>query len=366
VIPVAHPLAQYQAYKDAIDAAMLRVVQSGRYILGAEVEAFERAFARYCHRDYAIGVASGTDALILALKALGIGPGAEVITVSHTAVATVAAVLAVGATPVLVDVDPIHYTLDPAALEVALTKTTKAVIAVHLYGQAADMGAINSFASRHGLSVIEDCAQAVGGSYKGRQLGSLGDSACFSFYPTKNLGALGDGGMVVTSDAKLAGRVRQLRQYGWDEHGNTHGIGVNSRLDELQAAILAAKLLSLDADNARRAALAARYAAGLVGLPLRVPATRSGSRHVFHLYVIACDERGALKAHLASAGITTGIHYPLPVHRQDGYTQRVHVPARCVVTERLVERILSLPLYPELQEYEVDRVVTAIRAYYRR
>ena len=211
--------------------------------------------------------ASGTDALILALRALGIGPGDEVITVSHTAVATVAAVLATGATPVLVDVDPVFYTIDPAAIEAAITPRTKAIIAVHLYGQPADMDAIIAIARRRGLRVIEDCAQAAGARYRGRAVGGIGDIGCFSFYPTKNLGAIGDGGMVVTADARVAARVRRLRQYGWDEARNTHEVGLNSRLDPLQAAILHAKLPHLDADNARRAAIAARYAQGLAGLP---------------------------------------------------------------------------------------------------
>jgi len=364
VIFLASPLAQYRTHKVAIDAAVSRVMERGLYVLGEEVAAFERAFAQYCQCEYAVGVASGTDALILTLRALGIGPSCEVITVSHTAIATVSAVLAVGAIPVLVDVDPVHYTIDPATFELALTERTKAIIAVHLYGQSADIDTIKVFANRHGLFLIEDCAQAAGGTYAGMPVGGFGEAACFSFYPTKNLGAIGDGGMVVTSDLEIAKRVRRLRQYGWDERGQTCSIGVNSRLDEIQAAILAAKLLSLDTDNNRRAELAARYADGLAGLPITVPQTRPEARHVFHLYVVACDDRDALRSHLASVEIESRMHPPLPVHRHEGYAQRVRLAGELTVTDRLAARILSLPMYPELAEQEVDRVIMTIRSYY--
>jgi dTDP-4-amino-4,6-dideoxygalactose transaminase len=364
VIPFALPAAQYRTYKGAVDAAVGRVMESGTYILGHEVATFERAFARYCQCEHAIAVGSGTDALTLALRAFEIVSPAEVVTVSHTAVATVAAVLAAGANPVLVDVDPVYYTLDPGALELAVTERTKAIIAVHLYGQSADMESIVALAKRHGLVLIEDCAQATGGTYRGKPLGSFGDVACFSFFPTKNLGAIGDGGMVVTSDLGIAERLRRLRQYGWDEHRKTEGIGVNSRLDEIQAAILSVKLPHLDTNNNRRANLAGRYADGLSGLPITVPRSRPGARHVFHLYVVACDERDTLRAHLASAEIGSGIHYPLPVHVQDGYAQRVRLAGELAVTNRLSRRILSLPMYPELREEDIERITTLIRSYY--
>lgn len=365
MISNALPLAQYQANKRAIDEAVLRVMESGSYILGTEVSAFENAFAEYCQSRYGVGVANGTDALILALKAVGIGNFDEVIMVSHTALATAAAVLAAGAIPILVDVDPVHYTLDPLALEEALTAKTKAIIAVHLYGQVADMDGIRAFANLHNLSLIEDCAQAVGAIYKGNRVGSIADAACFSFYPTKNLGALGDGGMVVTADAEIAKNVRQLRQYGWDEHRQTTGIGVNSRLDEIQAAILAVKLQNIDDDNARRSALALRYSEGLAEIPVITPVTRPDSSHVFHLYVIDCDNRDGLKSHLESAGIGAGIHYPIPIHKQTGYSNKVTIPKEGLpVTERLAERILSLPLYPELGSEDVDYVIANIRSYY--
>jgi dTDP-4-amino-4,6-dideoxygalactose transaminase len=364
MISVAKPAAQYLTHKAAIDAAIRRVLTSGNYILGDEVASFELAFAQYCHCEYAVGVGSGTDALSLALKAFQVDSAHEVITVSHTAIATVAAVLAVGAIPVLVDVDPLYYTMDPGAVELAITKRTKAIIVVHLYGQAADMEPLIGLAKHHGLIVIEDCAHALGGSYKGKRLGSFGDAACFSFYPTKNLGAIGEGGMVVTSDSIIANRVRRLRKYGWDEHRQTCDIGVNSCLDEIQAAILSAKLPSLDADNDRRAILAARYSNRLADLPIIVPHIRPETCHVFHQYVIACDERDALMSYLAAAKIGTGVHYPLPAHRHDGYASRVRPATELAGTDRLATRILSLPIYPELQEEEVESVIAAIVSYY--
>jgi dTDP-4-amino-4,6-dideoxygalactose transaminase len=366
VIHWAYPLAQYRAHRSAIDAAISRVLEGGAYILGAEVESFERAFGDYCSVEHAVGVASGTDALILTLRALGVGPGDEVITVSHTAVATVAAVLATGATPVLVDVDPIFYTIDPARVEQALTQRTKAIIAVHLYGQAADMEAITAIVKRRGVRVIEDCAQAAGAGCGNRVVGSLGDIACFSFYPTKNLGAIGDGGMVITADAELAVRLRRLRQYGWDESRVTREAGLNSRLDPLQAAILNAKLPHLDADNERRRTIAGQYQKGLAGLPLAQPAVRARSQHAYHLYVVACDHRDALSKHLSGAQVGCAVHYPVPVHLQKGYAERAILPKDGLpVTTRLAARILTLPLYPELSDESVAYVIASVRGYYK-
>ena len=364
MICFAQPAAQYRAHKEAVDAAVRRVMESGTYVLGDEVASFEVALAQYCHCQYAVGVGSGTDALILALRAFRIGQSDEVITVSHTAIATVAAVLAVGAIPVLVDVDPVYYTIDPRAFDLAITKQTKAIIVVHLYGQSADMEKVALIARRHHLVLIEDCAQALGGSYKGQRVGSFGDAACFSFYPTKNLGAIGDGGMIVTADPVIEGRVRRLRKYGWDKNRSTDDIGVNSCLDEIQAAILSAKLPSLDADNHRRAELAARYSDSLVGLPVTLPRIRPECRHVFYQYVIACHERDALMYHLAAANIKTGIHYRVPVHRHNGYARCVRLSGELVVTDRLADQILSLPIYPELGEEQVECVAEAIRSYY--
>jgi dTDP-4-amino-4,6-dideoxygalactose transaminase len=366
VIPWASPAAQYQAHKNAIEAAITRVLDSGTYVLGREVESFEGVFADYCGVAHAVGTGSGTDALFLALRSLGIGPGDEVITVSHTALATVAAIVATGATPVLVDVDATFYTIDPARIEEAIGPRTKAIVAVHLYGQPADLEPIEAVAKRHQLRLVEDCAQAAGARYRGRRVGSIGDLACFSFYPTKNLGAIGDGGMVTTTDAGLASRVRRLHQYGWNEDRETDDVGVNSRLDPLQAAILGAKLPHLEKDNARRATIAARYGEGLSALPLALPVTREGDTHVYHLYVIGSDQRDALIKHLGRHGIGCGIHYPVPVHLQNGYVQRIRVAEGGLsVTEHLTRRIVSLPIYPELGDAEVERVIAAIRDFHR-
>ena len=366
-IPLASPLAQYRAYKAPIRNAIDRVLESGVYILGGEVESFEHEFAEFCGGGEAVGVASGTDALILALKALGVGPGDEIITVAHTAVATVAAILATGATPVLVDIDELYMTLDPAALDASVTPRSKALIAVHLYGQAADLDPIRACARRHGLALIEDCAQAAGGRYRGRRLGSIGDIGCFSFYPTKNLGAIGDGGMILTGERKIAACARRLRQYGWDDARQTHEAGLNSRLDPLQAAILRAKLPHLDADNARRAVIARRYQRGLHGLPVTTVKERSGTEHVYHLYVITCTQRDDLMNHLSGCQISSAIHYRVPVHKQPGYAEHAIVPRGGLpITERVCWKILSLPLYPELSDADVDRVIAAVCGYFSR
>jgi dTDP-4-amino-4,6-dideoxygalactose transaminase len=364
-IPWASPLAQYRAHKAPIQSAINRVLDSGAYILGGEVETFEQAFAEFCGGGEAVGVASGTDALILALKALGIGPSDEVITVAHTAVATVAAVLACGAVPVLVDVDPKYYTIDPAQIEDAITIRTRAIIVVHLYGQAADMDAIVGIVRRRKLRLIEDCAQAAGGRYRKQRLGSVGEVGCFSFYPTKNLGAIGDGGLVLCADAGIAQRVRRLRQYGWNEARVTSEPGLNSRLDSLQAAIVNAKLPYLDAQNSGRAKIAALYNERLPSLPLSLPTVRPNSEHAYHLYVIRSEKRDGLRTYLAANGIGTAVHYPIPVHRQPGYAERVVIPARGLpVTEKLAGQIISLPIYPGLSDDDVDRVIRSVGRFY--
>ena len=366
MISFAAPLEQYRSQQAEIDAAVARVFASGNYILGEEVAVFERAFATACGTAHAVGVGNGTDAITLVLRALGVGPGDEVITASHTALATVAAILAVGAVPVLVEIDPDHYTLDPAALAVATTTRTKAIVAVHLYGQAADLEAILEFADKRGIAVIEDCAQSAGGRLNGRQLGSIGRAGCFSFYPTKNIGALGDGGAVVTSDPELASRVRRLRQYGWDNERQTDGIGINSRLDPVQAAILGVKLPRLAKWNERRREIGGRYNAAFQDLPLTLPAERPGSEHVYHLYVVVLDDRNGLRRSLAAAGVEAGVHYPLPAHLHPGYSERVQAVGGLTFTERLCDRILSLPLYPELSDTEVERIIAAVWRYFGR
>jgi dTDP-4-amino-4,6-dideoxygalactose transaminase len=365
MILCANPKAQYLAHREEIDAAIRAALESGRYILGEEVIAFETEFAAYLGVAHAVGCGSGTEALRLALGALGIGPGDEVITVAHTAVATVAAIELAGATPVLVDIDPVHYTLDPARLEAAITPRTKAILPVHLYGQPADLAAILAVARRHGLRVIEDCAQAHGACWDGRRVGVFGDAACFSFYPTKNLGALGDGGMVVTNDETIANDVRLLREYGWAERYISHRVGWNSRLDELQAAILRVKLRHLDRDNARRRAIADRYDHELRDLGITLPARRAGSTHVFHLYVIRHPQRDRLLDFCRRQGIAPGVHYPVPVHLQPAYRDRLAGAGCLPETERAAREVLSLPLYPELEDEAVTRVIATIRAFSR-
>ena len=344
-IPQTDPRAGYLEERAAIDAAIARVLASGQYILGREVEAFEAEFAAWLGVGHAVGVGSGTDALELALRACGIGQGSGtgqlVFTVSHTAVATVAAIERAGAVPVLVDIEPGGFTMDPTALEAALSDPPPgrpaAILPVHLYGEPADLAPIMNLARRHGLYVIEDCAQSHGAAYRGAPTGSFGDIACFSFYPTKNLGALGDAGMTATNDPDLAVALREIREYGWRDRYVSARIGINTRLDPLQAGVLRARLPRLAGDNARRQAIAARYDQGLAGLPLDLPRRRAECGHVFHQYVIRTPQRDGLREHLRAAQIGTGIHYPVPVHLQPAYQARLaeypaglpKPPARC-------------------------------------
>jgi dTDP-4-amino-4,6-dideoxygalactose transaminase len=368
-IPQTDPRAGYLEKRSLIDAAIADVLEGGRYILGPAVEAFEAAFADAVGVAHAIGCGSGTDAIELALRACDIGPGDVVFTVSHTAVATVAAVERTGATPVLIDVEPNTYTMAPfelrRALQMPLPGRPAAVLAVHLYGQPADLAALTEIARAHGLRLIEDCAQSHGARYRDRPAGSFGDIACFSFYPTKNLGALGDGGMVVCDDPGLASAAREIREYGWRARYVSARVGINSRLDPIQAAILAVKLPSLPADNARRQGLAERYDQGLAGLPLMLPARRPLATHVFHQYVVRLATRDRLREHLHARGIGTAVHYPVPVHQQPAYQGRLMAgPSGLDVSERAAQQILSLPIYPQLAPSAVDRVIAEIREFF--
>ncbi len=360
MILVANPHAQYQSYKNDIDAAIRNVLEKGRYVLGDEVRLFEEEFAHFLGASGAVGVGSGTEALHVALKACGIGAGDEVITVSHTAVATAAAIELAGATPVFVDIEPTFYAVDPAQLEKAITPKTKAIIPVHIYGHPVDLKPVLDIAKRYKLRVIEDCAQAHGAQYDGRRVGTWGDIGCFSFYPTKNLGALGDGGALVSNDAALLKRARLLREYGWAERYVSHEPGWNSRLDELQAALLRVKLKHLDQDNAKRVTLAQTYHKNLKGLTL--PAERAGSKPVYHLYVVRSPKRDALKAHLEKAGVQALIHYPVPIHLQPAYQKRL-VTRALPHTELAAKEILSLPLYPELTQADQHQVIQAIHSF---
>jgi dTDP-4-amino-4,6-dideoxygalactose transaminase len=369
-VPAANPHASYAAHQEEIDAAIHRVLASGWYVLGQEVSAFEEEFAGYIGSREAVGVGSGTDALVLALRACGVEPGDAVLTVSHTAVATVAAIELAGARPVLAEVEPETFTLDPAGLEAALQAAgaadIKAIIAVHLYGHPANLPAILDIAARHGLKVIEDCAQAHGAAVQGRKVGALGaQAAAFSFYPTKNLGALGDGGAVVTDDPDVAAQVRLLRQYGWRQRYVSELPGLNSRLDELQAAVLRVKLRYLDQENGRRREIAALYNSLLAQTPLGLPPVRPGATHVYHQYVVRSRHRDQLQAFLEAHGIGTMIHYPVPVHLQPAYRGRLRLANPLAGTEALCREILSLPLYPHLSDADVERVGGVITDFYR-
>ncbi len=370
-IPQTDPKANYLAHKAEIDAAIQRVLDSGWYILGQEVKRFEDEFAGFIGVKHAVGVGNGTDALELALRACGVGPGDSVITVSHTAVATVAAIERCGATPILVDIDPATYTMDPNHLKDTLQgiksfpssvpRPPSAVIPVHLYGHPVDMPAILEIAHRYNLLVIEDCAQSHGASLNSRKTGAWGDIAAFSFYPTKNLGALGDGGMVITDDADLAEKVQLLRQYGWKQRYISEISGGNSRLDELQAAILRVKLCTLEQENERRREIAYRYDR-LLSKSLHLPVVRSGANHAYHQYVIRTMHRDQLWEYLGQYNVGTGIHYPQPVHLQSAY-KGIITSGKLPFTEKAAQEVLSLPMYPQLQDKQVERVADLINAF---
>jgi dTDP-4-amino-4,6-dideoxygalactose transaminase len=341
-----------------IDQSIRRVVERGWFILGPEVEAFERAFAEYHGVNHAVGVANGTDAIELALRAGGIGPGDEVITVAHTAVATVCAIERTGARPVLVDIDPRSYTMDPSAAAAAITSRTRAIVPVHLYGHPAEITAIAALAERHQLLLVEDCAQAHGARFNDKLVGAYGHMAAFSFYPTKNLGACGDGGAVITHDAHYSAKLRRLRNYGQVTRYVHVERGVNSRLDEVQAAILCVKLKHLDRFNQNRREIAAEYNRQLQGVTL--PWAHPLAYHVYHLYVIRHPKRDQLAETLKSLGIGTLIHYPIPNHLQEGYRDLGYVAGSLPVTERVAKEILSLPLYFGLTPEDIRVVADGV------
>jgi dTDP-4-amino-4,6-dideoxygalactose transaminase len=366
-IYASNPRAGYLAYKAEIDAAVQGVLAAPHYILGPAVEHFETAFAGFVGVAHGVGVNSGTDALHLALTGLGIGPGDEVITVSHTSVATVAAIEMSGARPVLVDVELPWFTIDPKAVASAIGPRTRAIVAVHLYGQPADLTAIQALCARYALALIEDCAQCHGATWEGRPTGSFGAAACFSFYPTKILGSVGDGGMVLTNDNALAEKIRMLRQYGWRQPQMSLTPGWNSRLGPIQAAILSVKLRHLPEILKLRRQIASRYWTGLAGLPLNLPVDRESSQHAYHLYVARCTDgtaRRSLLEHLAAKGIVAGIHYPAPVHAQPAYAGRLKAHS-LTTTTMISAQILSLPLYPELTESHQNAIVSAVSGFFK-
>jgi dTDP-4-amino-4,6-dideoxygalactose transaminase len=362
-IPFVDLKAQYAALRGEIRAALDDALDSMELLLGPNVRAFESELAASCGVRHAIGVGSGTDALYLALRACGVGPGDEVITVSNSFIATAAAIVQVGATPVFVDVDPDTQLIDPAAVRAAITGNTTAIVPVHLFGQVADMASILQIAREHGLRVIEDACQAHGAIFDGRRAGSLGDAAAFSFYMSKNLGAYGEGGAVTTPSDEIAERIRRLRDHGSDTKYRHVELGVNSRLDELQAAVLRVKLRRLEAWNALRRRHAERYAEALDGLDVVLPRARSSDEHVFHLYVIQTppELRDTVQATLSARGVATGIHYPIPIHQQPAMEHARSRGTALPVTEALAPRILSLPMYPELQPDQIEYVAACLR-----
>jgi dTDP-4-amino-4,6-dideoxygalactose transaminase len=363
MILCADPSAQFDSYQNEIEEAVLAVMRGNRYVLGEEVASLEKEFADYIETTSAIGVANGTDAIELALRALDIGLGDEVITVSHTAVATIAAIEATGADAVLVDVEPEYYTLNPNQLEEVFSVKTRAIIAVHLYGQSANLDVIKDFCKIKNIFLIEDASQAHGAKYKGKRLGSIGDIGCFSCYPTKNLGAIGDAGLITTKDTDLATKIRMLREYGWNNRISEYP-GRNSRLDEIQAAVLRIKLKYLDSDNEKRRQIAQYYMANLADSQTSLPVIRLDNESVFHLFVIQVERRQELLDYLLSKCIQAGIHYPVPVHLQPAYKNRVKLASNMRVTENLSNKIVSLPMYPELSIQEATEIINAVKSFF--
>ena len=343
-----------------ITQAIQRVIKKGRFILGEEMQAFEEEFSNYIGTKYAIGVNSGSDAIFLAIKSLGIGRGDEVITVSHTFISTIDAITRNGAKPIFVDISPDTYCIDVTKIEKKITKRTKAILPVHLYGNSCDMKPIMGIAKRYGLHTIEDACQSHGAEYKGKKVGSIGDVGCFSFYPAKNLGAYGDGGMIVTNNKALAKKLKMMRNYGQSRKYYHDFVGVNSRLDEIQAAILRVKLRHLDEWNNRRREIAEFYNELLKDSGVILPTEQPDTKHIYHLYVIRHNKRNKLQQHLLKNGIQTQIHYPIPVHKQKAYID-TGITAKLPVTEKICKEILSLPMYPYLKKEEIVRIAKVIK-----
>lgn len=362
-VPFVDLAAQHEVIGDDVDRAMLDVVKRSDFILGREVTLFEEEFAAYCGVSFAIGVDTGISALELSLRAMGVGPGDEVITAANSFIASASPISMVGARPILVDVDPQTYNLNPDLLETAITARTKAVIPVHLYGQPADLQPILDIAQCHGIRVLEDACQAHGALYRGRRAGSYGDAAAFSFYPAKNLGAYGDGGMVLTNDPDIAEKVRMLRNYGQREKYRHEVLAFNRRLDTIQAAVMRVKLRYLDAGNDSRYRHATLYSSLLAEVNVITPFESSQVRHVYHLYVVQVEKRAELQRHLTALGISTGIHYPTPIHLQPAYAHLGYRAGDFPVTEELAGKVLSLPMYPELRDEQIHYVAESVRSF---
>jgi dTDP-4-amino-4,6-dideoxygalactose transaminase len=361
MIPFLDLKAQYAAIKPELDAAVLRVLASGQYVLGDEVAAFEEEFSAFCGAGHGIAVNTGTSALHLALLAAGVGPGDEVITVPFTFVASAAAIWMAGARPVFVDIVPASFTMDPMRLEKAITRRTRAIVPVHLYGQTADMDAIMSIAHRHGVPVVEDACQAHGAGYHGKRAGGIGLSGCFSFYPGKNLGACGEGGIVVTNDPKQARKMRMLRDWGQEQRYHHLLKGFNYRMDALQGAILRVKLRHLDEWTDARRQIAHRYSALLSGSSVAQPPSElTGRRHVYHIYAVRSRDRNGLRRMLEREGVQTGLHYPIPIHLQPAYADLGYRIGDFPESEAAAREVLSLPIHPDLAPRQVEQVVAAI------
>ncbi len=359
-IPVANPKEQFKSYEKKIIDKIMKVLSKGVYILGEEVEYFEKEFAEFHGVKFCIGVANGTDAIAIALKATGILPGDEVITVSHSAVATVSAIEQIGAIPVFADIDLKTRCIDPGQISPLISEKTKAIIPVHIYGQPAPVEEICSIARKHRLKVIEDCAQAHGAEIDGKKVGTFGDAGAFSFYPTKNLGAIGDGGAIVTNSSDIAENARNIRQYGWEKRYISSVPGINSRLDEIQAAILRVKLPYLLKDNERRRTIAGYYKKFINNDKISLPSDIPGTVHSMHLFVIECDNRDELQKYLMKENIGTAIHYPMAIHQQPAYAGRIRGSNKLSNTETLYRKILTLPIYPELSEEQIVRVCNVL------
>ena len=363
-VPFLNLAAQYESLKTELLPAVEKVLAGAHYILGPNVTAFEQEVAAYTGARFGIGVNSGSDALTLALRALEIGPGDEVITTPFTYIAPAESIHQMGAKVVFADVDPRTFLIDPVDVARKITPRTRAIIPVHLFGQAAPLAALNALAEPHGIQIVEDCAQAIGATLGGQPVGGIGRLGCFSFYPTKNLGADGDGGMIVTNDEALAKRLKMLRVHGIERRYFHDLHGFNSRLDEIQAAILRVKLPHLNSWNARRAAIAKRYSEGFAGLPLDLPVTAPGNSHVFHVYAFLSDRRDELQQFLADRGVPTIIYYPRPLHLQTVYADLGYREGDFPVAEAVSRRILPLPMYPELTDEQVDYVVAKVREFF--
>ena len=366
MIPFGDPSASYQAHKMEIDEAIQRVLDSGWYVLGKEVNAFEEEFASFHGESlHAVGVANGTDAIALCLRSLGLGLSDEVITASHTAVATIAGIEQAGCSPVFTDIDPVSRCIDPKSIKEKIGPKTRAIMPVHIYGQPAEMHKILEIGKAHQLEVIEDCSQAHGAEIDGQKVGTFANLSAFSCYPTKNLGGTGDGGVILCRSKDFADKIKSLRQYGWNEHRESTITGFNSRLDEMQAAILQVKLRHLSDDNEKRRLIAQRYNHAFQDLPITLPYQKTNEMHAMHLYVIECERRDELLEYLRSKGIGASLHYALAVHQHAAYANRVRGGDDLTVTEHFYQKNLTLPMFPELTDYYIEKVISTIQKFFQ-